>query len=383
MSNPIDHSQPEPGPSPAPQGPGSKDSPGAGAAPPMESADDASALALSEALSSSFKIIKLIMAGLIVAFIASGVFTVNPNQVAVVLRFGRATGQGSEQLLKPGLHWAFPSPIDEIVRIPVGQSHTVVSSAGWFNISPEQEKAGQTPPPTRSLQPGIDNYTLTADGNIIHARATLKYRLGLEGALDYEFNFTNPTNLLQNILNNALLYASAHFTADAIIFYNKIGFREAVSRRVKQQLEEIRPGITVDSLEVETSAPLDVRSAFDEAYEAQLKAFTKRSEAETYARGATNSALGQSSNLVTSAVTHSNQLIRTVAAEAASFTAQLPYYKENPSLFKQRLLVGTLQTVMTNAQEKFFLPYRADGKPRELRLQLSREPQKPPAKETP
>jgi hypothetical protein len=31
---------------------------------------------------------------------------------------------------------------------------------------------------------------------------------------------------------------------------------------------------------------------------------------------------------------------------------------------------------MTNAQEKFFLPARADGKPRELRLQLNREPPK-------
>ena len=31
--------------------------------------------------------------------------------------------------------------------------------------------------------------------------------------------------------------------------------------------------------------------------------------------------------------------------------------------------------VLTNAQEKWYIPERADGKPWELRLQLSREPQ--------
>jgi hypothetical protein len=33
--------------------------------------------------------------------------------------------------------------------------------------------------------------------------------------------------------------------------------------------------------------------------------------------------------------------------------------------------------MLTNVQDKIFLPQRADGKPRELRLQLNREPPQP------
>jgi len=79
---------------------------------------------------------------------------------------------------------------------------------------------------------------------------------------------------------------------------------------------------------------------------------------------------------VTDALTSSNQLVRTVLAESKSFQDQLPHFQDNPVLFKQRLLTDTMQRVLANAQDKFFVPSRSDGKPRELRLQLSREPEK-------
>ena len=81
-------------------------------------------MALNEALRSSFHIIRVLMVVLLFIFLFSGIFTVNPNEVAIKLRFGKPVGIGSSQLLRPGLHWAFPYPIDEVVRIPVGQSHT-------------------------------------------------------------------------------------------------------------------------------------------------------------------------------------------------------------------------------------------------------------------
>src|SRR5437870_2585430 len=75
-------------------------------------AEDPGAQALSEALRSSFRMIRWIMVGLIILFFASGLFTVEPNEVALKLRFGKPVGVGAEQLLKPGFHWSFPNPID-------------------------------------------------------------------------------------------------------------------------------------------------------------------------------------------------------------------------------------------------------------------------------
>jgi len=55
--------------------------------PPLET-QDAGSQALSEALRSSFVIVKIAMVALVVIIFAAGFFTVGPQEKAVVLRFG-------------------------------------------------------------------------------------------------------------------------------------------------------------------------------------------------------------------------------------------------------------------------------------------------------
>ena len=353
-AGPVPPSQPEPAPA------------------PME---DAGTQALSEALNSSFRIIKVLMAALVVVFFCSGVFTVNPNEAAVVLRFGVPRGSGDSQLLKPGLHWAFPYPIDEIVRIPIGQSHSVVSTAGWYAISPEEKAQGIEPSPLPFLRPGVDGYTLTSDGNTLHVRATIKYRI--TNPVQYAFQFASFTNLLENVVNNALYHAASGFSAEAAIYKDKTGFKERVIAQVNEGIARHKLGITLEPSEVETSAPLEVRRAFDEVLAAEQERGKKISEAQGLRDEITRKAVGESQALISEGTTSSNRLVQAVSAEASYFTEQLPNFRKNPELFVELARVETLQKVLTNAQEKMFIPSRHDGTRRQMRLQLSREPQKP------
>jgi membrane protease subunit HflK len=377
MANDPSHPDSNPGPAdsaPAPKPPESAE--------PLRGVEDAGAQALSEALRSTSTIVKLLMAALVAAFIFSGVFTVKPNQVAVKLRLGKPVGVGTGQLLKPGLHWKLPYPIDDVVLIPVGESHTVTSTAGWYPQTQEEAATGRKPPPKGMLQAGVDGYTLTGDGNIIHARASMSYRIS--DPISYSFNFTNATNLLQHILDNALFYASARFNADDALYRNKLAFQETVQSRVREMVEKLNLGVTVQPGEVraDTEPPSDVAEAFNDVTRAQNQGDIKIQEAETYARGATNRAVGEASVIVGGGMTASNSLVVTVAAEADRFAKLLPRYQANPDLFKRRLLAETMERVLTNAQYKLFLPERADGKQWEVRLQLSKKPEIP-KRETP
>jgi hypothetical protein len=66
-----------------------------------------------------------------------------------------------------------------------------------------------------------------------------------------------------------------------------------------------------------------------------------------------------------------------VSAEANRFNDLLPEYRKDKQLFTSLRYAEALQRIFTNVQEKIILQERADGKPRELRLQLNREPPKP------
>ena len=64
--------------------------------------------------------------------------------------------------------------------------------------------------------------------------------------------------------------------------------------------------------------------------------------------------------------------MQAVSSFATAFNDQLPSYRANPGLFRERLLATHLLRSMTNNNVKFFVPERFD----QLRLQLSREPEK-------
>ena len=162
----------------------------AAAASPVQ---DAGSQALAEALRSSFVIVKIAMAALVVIIFAAGFFTVNPGEKAVILRFGKPLGDGPKMLLSAGkLYWSFPYPIDEVVRIPISEIQKVTSSVGWYLTTPEMELAGTEPPAGPSLNPAIDGYVLTADRNIIHTRATVSYHI--DDPRTAIFNFAAGTN---------------------------------------------------------------------------------------------------------------------------------------------------------------------------------------------
>jgi hypothetical protein len=57
-------------------------------------------------------------------------------------------------LLGAGLHWSFPYPIDEVVKIPITEIQKVTSTVGWYFTTPEQELSGEELPAGASLNPG-------------------------------------------------------------------------------------------------------------------------------------------------------------------------------------------------------------------------------------
>jgi|GEM_PF-83793 len=345
--------------------------PGAGADVPF---DDSSSTALSEALRSSFVIVKVIMAGLIVLFFVSGVFTVKPQERAIIFRLGKPVGEGDARLLGPGLHWSFPYPIDEVKRIPIGEIQSVQSRVGWFSISAEDELAGVKPMAMGTLNPNSEGYVLTADANIIHVRATLRYRI--IDPISYVFNFSDASNVVLNALDNSIIYAATQFTVDRIQ-QEQSAFKEKILARMNNLVQQAGLGIVLDPTDVQIMIPADVMPAFD----AVLAAFSDQSKVLNEAKGYENTilsrAVGEAGAITNNAFAEREQMLSTLAIEAKYLEERLPDYQKNPDLFRQRLMTETWRRILTNSQEKVILLQR--GGTRELRLMLNRELSKSPA----
>ena len=352
-------------------------------APGPEAGDDAGAKALSEALRSSFAIVRVIMIGLSIVFLGSGFFTVGPQEKAIILRLGKPVGGPDGQLLNSGLHWAFPYPIDEPIRIPIGQVQAVTSSVGWYATTAAAEAAGAELPPGESLDPRRDGYLLTADQNVIHARATLRYRIA-EPGLRFVLDFTSATNAVQNAFDSALVYAASRFQVDDALTRDVAGFREAIRARMNELIAQQGLGITVDQIEnLRVLPPRWLKGAFDRVLEAGIRRSTVINEARSYENQTVSRAKAQADSRLNAGETERTRLVEFVAAEVERFTNNLPAYRANKDLFTQQRQSEMLRVVFTNAVEKTAVPERAaDGK-RTLIFQLSREPFVPKTVEPP
>jgi modulator of FtsH protease HflK len=346
-----------------------EDRPPVGPAAPV-SVEDPGTQALAEALRSSFVIVKVIMVLLVIVFFASGLFIVPANEKAIILRFGKPVGAAEEQLRGPGLHWSFPYPIDEVVPIKVGQLHALASTVGWYATFPGMENM----PPQDFLDLARDGYTLTADGNIIHVRAAIEYRIS--DPLTYEFQFSHTSNLVQNALNNSILYASSRYTVDRALRLDLIAFRETIASRLNQLIDAQNLGVTVETADIRVDVPRYLKTSFDQVLEAEQDRNRLINQARGYEGQVLSLAVGQSNAIVNASLSDYNRLTNSVAAEAFYLAERTAEFERHPELFRQRMHTETMQRVLSNAREQHILPAHRGGST-ELRLLFGREPRPP------
>lgn len=386
---------------------------------------DVASKSLSDALQVSFWILKVIMAVLVILFVASGIFRVQYDEQALVLHFGEIRGdEGNARVLKSGLHWAWPSPIDEIVKIPVTQQQVLDVDSFWYYLTEAEKLSGNERPATGDLDPQKDGYCLTrndstpgegTDYSIVHSKWKLTYTIEDvelffrnvyynapkpgEEFLDVMGATVNP--LLTALTDDAVVSTLVKFTIDEAIEHSeKISVDVAVKLQAK--LDRISSGIIVESLQPQRITwPRQVNAVFDASNKASQESRKLVTEAKAYAEQRMNQTGGVNADYVLEELTkdavtpeepgekerllsmlagdaqgsismaraYKTQIVESAKANAEYLGNLLEGYRENPKFVLQNIYQDMIKDVMGNADEKIF----ADPGD-ELRIMINRDP---------
>ncbi|MFH1616095.1 MAG: protease modulator HflK [Planctomycetota bacterium] len=399
---------------------------------------DTAGKSLADALKVSFTILKIIMVVLVLFFMASGFFIIAPEEQGLVLRFGRICGLGEQRLRGPGaFHWAFPYPIDEIIKIPVKKVMSVPIESFWYEET-DLEKLGiapnQRPFIRKTLDPRRDGYCLTRneniagvsgnDYNIVHTKWRLTYVIG-----DPELFFKNiyvrdvkpgesyadvipqsATSLLRALARDAIVATMVNFSIDEAI-RSEADIAARAKILLQQKLDAIDSGIEVKSMELyQSNPPRQVADDFRRSTEARQEKQTLKREAESYARNLLIDAGGsmvdellstlQSKNtneehiellwsgltgtareIINQAQTYRTQVVQSAKANSDYFKAILPEYRQRPKLVIQKIYQQAVEEVLEKADEKIIIEPSIQGQKRQLRIQLNRDPAAKPKKQ--
>ncbi len=396
---------------------------------------DAAGKSLSEALRISFGILKIIMILLVIVFLASGFKTVGPDEQAIVLQFGKIRGISVEdRILGPGLHWVFPYPINEIIKIPVKKKISLPLNSFWYyqesvELLPENPKIKVRVP--RNLDPLRDGYCITrsekqdvaiaasggSDYNIVHSKWQLYYQIDdperffrnvyvediKPGELYFDVITKSLRPLLRDLLDNSVVTAMVKYTIDeALSSSSRIPGQ--VKRLLQEKLDTIESGIKVVSIQLtDVTQPRQVDEAFLASIKASQERHTAIDEARTYAEKTLNEAAGpvggqlldalrekavggdekellwvqlagRAQEKIAQAKAYRTKVVESAKADAEYLLAVLPEYRKYPELVIQRIYQDAMEQIFENVDEKFIVQPTAGGKATEIRILVNRDP---------
>jgi membrane protease subunit HflK len=174
-------------------------------------------------------------------------------------------------------------------------------------------------------------------------------------------------------VNNALIATAARYPVDDILTRDVAGFQDAVRHRLDDWVDAEHLGVVIDQCQVVSEPPRQLADFFRLVTAARQN----RDKLVQDALGLQNRILSQAGadavSITNSAESARTRYVTSIQSDAEAFTKLLPKYQSNPQLYAQLELGKAMPQIFSNV-DKYFLPQRADGKPRELRLMLNREP---------
>ncbi len=383
---------------------------------------------LSDALRASFTLLKIIIIVLLGLFLFSGFQTVGPYEKALVLTFGKISGEGESRVLEPGLKWVWPYPIQEIVRIPVEKKINLALESLWYYERPE-DKLRTSQNFGATLNPLIDGYCLTrgerqdtgrdqSDYNIVHTKWQLTYQITdpepffKNAYIDFEDieagqNYSdviedNITSMLRALVADAAVSTLVSYTIDDVLFGQIGSITEHVKITLQDKLNRIESGITVVSIQLDSQAPpRQVAQAFWASVQAANAKETLIKDAQAYYDKSLNETggpvaeklltvleeettdpkhfdklwpqlAGQAQDVIAKAEAYRTRVVENAKANADYFRSLLPEYRKTPKLVVQKIWQDAVQQVLDEADEKIIM--QPTGNKNEVRIAITRDP---------
>lgn len=257
----------------------------------------------------------------------SGIYRVQSNEVAVVLRLGRLTGITlEEQIRNPGLHFALPFFIDEVIRIPVQAMHERVITTHYVvfmgRIHPDVDQNG---------------YLLTGDNYIVLVRASVLYQI--RNPVQYAILNRDTGNIIDGVISAELTRLVTQMGIDEVLT-GRAELSFAVMLNAQRILDELETGVTIAAVELPgINPPMETIFYFEEVRSAAVYKETLVQRALETASSLRLNAQAQAGAYTQTAISYQHSRLTRAHNEMAEFNGIYELFAINPQL----IMAGTFR----------------------------------------
>jgi len=270
-------------------------------------------------------------------------YEVQPDEVGVVLRFGRYV-----KTVPPGLHVDLPF-IDSQVIVPAQRQ---LKEEFGFRRPARAEEAARAMPD--------ESLMLTGDLNVAKVEWVVQYRI--TNAYNYLFRVRDSEGTLRDLAEASMRQVVGDRTLTEVLTVGRPAIESQVQADLQGMVTKYDMGITIKQVSLQAAAPPDpVKPAWDEVTQAQQQRDRRINEARGEYNKVIPRAKGEAEQAVLQAEGGAIDRINSAEGEAARFVMLYDAYRKAPEVTRERMYLETMTRVLPRVGNKLFIDKDAKG----------------------
>ena len=307
----------------------------------------------------------LIFLGALALWGFSGFFRVEPDELGVVLRFGKEVRE-----VQPGLNYHLPYPIETVLTPKALRVNKIDIG---MRVVDDIRRGGTTvrDVPEESLM-------LTGDENIVDVDFSVLWKVKPTGVGAFLFNIQNPEGTVKAVAESAMREVIGRSEIQPILTGARQTIETAVQDLMQKTLDHYGAGVVVQQVQLQkVDPPAQVIDAFRDVQAARADLERAVNEAQTYANRVVPEARGRVAQITQAAEAYRQQTVAEATGQTSRFLKIYEQYKKAPDVTRERMYLETMERVLGGTDKIILDPNSAgSGVVPYLPLgELSRPPQ--------
>jgi membrane protease subunit HflK len=289
---------------------------------------------------------------LILLYLASGFYSVKPEQRGVLKRFGRVV---TDNIL-PGIHYRVPWPIESVVRLSTTEIRSMtVRFQEVKGPKGAKVKGTQVAKHIESEHVERPAPVLTADENLVISTLVLQYTIIQPKS--YLYNTSHADWLLRRIVQAATVSKLAEMGVDDILTIGRLKMQTTLKEGIQAKIDTYDLGIRLTAVQIQSiGPPADVAGAFRDVTSAR----EDKQKIIQQAKGDRNRRLpkarAESNQMKREAEGYANEIVQRAKGDAHRFTAAWDEYRKAKNLTAHRLDLEALEEILPKVRKMIFNP---------------------------
>ncbi|MBE6453243.1 MAG: FtsH protease activity modulator HflK [Alphaproteobacteria bacterium] len=275
-----------------------------------------------------------VIIGILLLWLATGFYQVQPNEEGVVLRFGAYADTTDS-----GLHYHLPYPIETVEKVNITQERSI--NLGVSEITNRNDFT--------------ESHMLTGDENIVDINLTIVWRIS--NAKDYLFNMQSPDMTVRVAAQSVLREIVGQSDMMPIISGDRGKVEDETKEELQKVLNEFGAGIQIVRVKLQKAdPPKQVVDAFNEVQRAKADMERFKNEAEAYRNEILPKSRGEAVQRIQNAEAYKQAQINKAQGEAERFLSVYNAYKQGKAVTAKRLYLETMEDVFSKSNKVIIDP---------------------------